>query len=43
MVRVSGIEERVVETPVSKLRDSAAYKVVVIEGKGTIRYSLVPE
>ena len=43
MIRVSGIEERVIETPVSKLRDSAAYKVVVIEGKGAIRYSLVPE
>ena len=43
MVQFSGIEGRAEETSVSKLRDPSTYKTVVIEGKGAIRYSLVPE
>jgi len=43
MVQVSGIEGPAEETSISKLRDPSAYKTVVIEGKGAIRHSLVPE
>ena len=43
MIRGSGIERNVAEIPVRNLRDTSAYKVVVIKGKGTIRHSLVPE
>jgi hypothetical protein len=43
VVRVNRIEGTAAETSVSKFGDSSAYKVVVIEGKGAIRYRLVPE
>ena len=43
MVQVHGIEGYVAEMSVSKLRDPSTYKTVVIEGKGAIRHSLVPE
>jgi hypothetical protein len=43
MVQVHGIEDDVAEISVSKLRDPSTNKTVVIEGKGAIRHSLVPE
>ena len=38
----SAIERSGAETSISKLRDSSAHKMVVIEGKGAIRYRLIP-
>ena len=43
MIRGSGIEGNVAEIAIRDLRDACAYKVVVIEGKGAIRHSLVAE
>jgi hypothetical protein len=43
VVRVSRIEATGAESSVSKFGDSIAYKAVVIEGKGAIGHSLVPE
>jgi len=43
MFQVRGIEGRVGETSVGKLGDTSTYKKVMIEGKGAIRHSLVPE
>ena len=43
MVQVSDTKEKVAEGSISKLRDLSVYKVVVIEGKRTIRYSLISE
>ena len=43
VVRISRIEGNAGETSVSKLGDSSAYKVAMIERNGAIRYSLVPK
>ena len=43
MIQGSGIEGNMAEIPVSNIRDSSAYKVVVIEGNGAMRHSLVPK
>lgn len=43
MVQVNGIEGKVADNSISKLGDSSAYKAVVIERKGAIRHSPIPE
>jgi hypothetical protein len=43
VIRISGIEARLRESAVGKLRDSSVYKPVVIERQGTIRHGLIPE